>query len=162
MRRYGPRALVADSDRPRALELPCTHITAAVRAPVLARFSARFLPSVPGRHAADPAPVQASFAGLCVVGGSRPAAIAYHLTLLWPERAVVLPECLLAVYDLGRWLCRTLISDADVPAGELMRAQPMLATLPRTTLVLGHRLYSTVVWFAALSAGLLGCCIRRE
>ena len=121
-------------------------------AAIFTRFTARLLRAVPCRYAAETAPLQARFAGLCVVDGSRLAAIAHRLKLLWPERAVVLPGCLLAVYDVGRGLCRTLTFCADAAAAELTRARAIVATLPRDTLVLADRLYGTGVWFAALAA----------
>ncbi len=96
--------------------------------------------------------MQARFAGVVVVDGSRLAALAHRLKLLWAERAVVLPGCLLAVYDLGRGLCRTLDFCADAAAGELARAQAAVAALPRDTLVLADRLYGNGVWFATLAA----------
>ena len=65
-----------------------------------------------------------------VFDGSRLAAIARRLKLLWDERAVVLPGCLLGVYDLGRGLCRALVFDADAAASELKRA---VAALDRTS-----------------------------
>ena len=60
------------------------------------------------RYAAEMAPVAARFATVVLLDGSRLAAIAHRLKLLWNERAVVLPGCLLGVYDLGRGLCRAL------------------------------------------------------
>jgi hypothetical protein len=137
---------------PEAFFQRCQRLRPAFFAAIFARFTARLLRAVPCRYAADLAPLQARFAGLCVVDGSRLAAIAHRLKLLWAERAVVLPGCLLAVYDLGRGLCRTLDFCADAAAGELARAQAALAPLPRGTLVLADRLYGTAVWFAALAA----------
>jgi hypothetical protein len=137
---------------PEAFFERCQSLRPAFFAAVFTRFTARLLRAVPARYAADLAPLQARFAGLCVVDGSRLAAIAHRLKLLWPERAVVLPGCLLAVYDVGRGLCRTLAFSADAAAAELTRARAVLATLPRDTLVLADRLYGTAVWFAALAA----------
>jgi hypothetical protein len=137
---------------PEAFFQRCRDLRPAFFAAIFARFTARLLRAVPPRYATEVAPVQARFAGLCVVDGSRLAAIAHRLKLLWPERAVVLPGCLLAVYDVGRGLCRTLEFCADAAAGELTRARAVVATLPRDTLVLADRLYGTGVWFAALTA----------
>ncbi len=137
---------------PEAFFERCQSLRPAFFAEIFRRFTARLLRAVPARYAADLAPLQARFAGLGVVDGSRLAAIAHRLKLLWPERAVVLPGCLLAVYDVGRGLCRTLAFSADAAAAELTRARAVLATLPRDTLVLADRLYGTAVWFAALTA----------
>ncbi len=104
--------------------------------------------STPGlMNAAEMAEVQARFAALVVFDGSRLAAIARRLQLLWGERAVVLPGCLLGVYDLGRGLCRALVFDADAAASELKRAVAALDRLARDTLVLGDRLYGTAAFF---------------
>lgn len=147
---------------PEAFFQRCRELRPAFFAAVFARFTARLLRATPPRYAAELGPVQARFAALCVVDGSRLAAIAHRLKLLWAERAVVLPGCLLAVYDMSRGLCRTLDFCADAAAGELTRARAALTTLPRDTLVLGDRLYCTGVWFAALAAQ--GCwgVVRRN
>ena len=137
---------------PEAFFQRCRDLRPAFFAAIFARFTARLLRAVPPRYAAEFAPLQARFAGLCVVDGSRLAAIAHRLKLLWPERAVVLPGCLLAVYDVGRGLCRSLEFCADAAAAELTRARAVVATLPRDSLVLGDRLYGTTVWFTALAA----------
>jgi hypothetical protein len=136
---------------PEAFFQRCQTLRPAFFAAVFARFTMRLLRVAPARYAPDLAPVQARFAAICIVDGSRLAAIAHRLKLLWDERAVVLPGCLLAVYDLGHGLCRTLHFCPDAAAGELARAQATVATLTRDTLVLGDRLYGTAVWFATLS-----------
>jgi hypothetical protein len=87
--------------------------------------------------------------------GSRLAAIAHRLKRLWDERAVVLPGSLLAVYDLGRGLCREFVFSPDAAAGELTRAKPVLTTLARDTLLVIDRLYCTAAFFAA--PGTQGC-----
>ncbi len=147
---------------PEAFFQRCRDLRAAFFAEIFTRFTAALLAAVPPRYAAELAPVQARFAAIVVVDGSRLAAIAHRLKLLWAERTVVLPGCLLAVYDLGRGLCRTLAFDADAAAAELTRARATVATLPRESLVLADRLYGTAVWFAALAAQ--GCwgVVRRN
>ena len=137
---------------PEAFFERCQSLRPAFFAAIFTRFTARLLCAVPVRYAGDLAPLQARFAEICVVDGSRLAAIAHRLKLLWPERAVVLPGCLLALYDVGRGLCRTLAFSADAAAAELTRARAVVGTLPRDTLVLADRLYGTAVWFAALAA----------
>jgi hypothetical protein len=137
---------------PEAFFQRCQSLRPAFFAEVFARFTTGLLASTPARYAQDLEDVQPRFAGVVVVDGSRLAAIAHRLKLLWAERAVVLPGCLLAVYDLGHGLCRTLDFCADAAAGELARAQAALARLPRDTLVLADRLYGTGVWFATLAA----------
>jgi hypothetical protein len=147
---------------PEAFFQRCQSLRPAFFAEIFTQFTAGLLSATPTRYAQDLAAVQARFAGVIVVDGSRLAAIAHRLKLLWAERAVVLPGCLLAIYDLGRGLCRTVDFCADAAAGELARAQALLTTLPRDTLVLADRLYGNGVWFAALAAH--GCwgLVRRN
>jgi hypothetical protein len=137
---------------PEAFFQRCQTLRPAFFAAIFTRFTAGLLAATPARYAQELAEVQARFAAVVVVDGSRLAALAHRLKLLWAERAVVLPGCLLAVYDLGRGLCRRLDFCADAAAGELARAQAAVAALPRDTLVLADRLYGTGVWFATLAA----------
>ena len=101
-------------------------------------------------------------ATVVLLDGSRLAAIAHRLKLLWNERAVVLPGCLLGVYDLGRGLCRALYFTADAAASEMTRAKAALADLARDTLILGDRLYGTADFFAALTARRCWGVVRRN
>jgi hypothetical protein len=137
---------------PEAFFQRCQRLRPAFFAALFTRFTTGLLTATPARYAPDLAALQARFAAVVVVDGSRLAAIAHRLKLLWAERAVVLPGCLLAVYDLGWGLCRTLDFCADAAAGELARAQAALGSLPRDTLVLADRLYGNGVWFATLAA----------
>lgn len=128
---------------PEAFFQRCRDLRPAFFAEVFRRFTARLMCTVAPRYAAEMAPVRERFAALVVLDGSRLAAIAHRLKLLWADRAVVLPGCLLGVYDLGRGLCRALHFDPDAAASEFTRARAVLAELPRDTLVLGDRLYGT-------------------
>jgi len=148
---------------PEAFFKRCRDLRPAFFAEVFAQFTARLVAATPARYAADLAPLQARFSAVLVVDGSRLAAIAHRLKLLWEERAVILPGCLLAVYDLGRGLCRDLVFDPDAAAAELPRAQALLAQLPGGALLVGDRLYGAAVWFAALGAhGLWGVTRRNR
>ena len=113
-------------------------------------MTARLIRLRPPRYASALAPVQARFAAVVVLDGSRLAAIAHRLKLLWPDRRVVLPGALLAVYDLGRGLCRTLRFSADAFSSELADADPVVASLAADTLVVGDRAYGHPVFFARL------------
>jgi hypothetical protein len=137
---------------PEAFFQCCRDLRPAFFAEVFERFTARLVTAVPPRYAAEVAAVRARFATIVILDGSRLAAIAHRLKLLWNERAVVLPGCLLAVYDLGRGLCRHLYFSADAAASEMTRAKAAVAALARDTLVLGDRLYGTADFFAALGA----------
>ena len=135
---------------PEAFFQRCRDLRHAFFAEVFRRFTASLLPQVPPRYAASLAPVQARFTDILMLDGSRLAAIAHRLKLLWNERAVVLPGCLLGVYDLGRGLCRALHFSADAAASEMTRAKAALAAFARDTLVVADRLYCTADFFEAL------------
>src|ERR671910_639248 len=147
---------------PEAFFQRCRDLRPAFFAEVFQRFTTRLVTAVPPRYAAEVAPVRARFTAIVILDGSRLAAIAHRLKLLWNERAVVLPGCLLGVYDLGRGLCRQLTFSADAAASEMTRAKALVATLARDTLVLGDRLYATADFFAALGAQHCWGVVRRN
>jgi Transposase DDE domain len=135
---------------PEAFFQRCRDRRSAFFAEVFRQFTARLVVAVPPRYAAGVAPVRAQFTDILLLDGSRLAAIAHRLKLLWRERAVVLPGCLLGVYDLGRGLCRQLHFSADAAASEMTRAKAVLGTMARDTLLLGDRLYCTADFFEGL------------
>jgi len=147
---------------PEAFFQRCRDLRPAFFAEIFQRFTARLVTAVPPRYAAEVAPVRGRFAAIVILDGSRLAAIAHRLKLLWNERAVVLPGCLLGVYDLGRGLCRQLTFSADAAASEMTRAKAAVATLARDTLVLGDRLYGTADFFATLGAQRCWGIVRRN
>lgn len=140
----------------------CRDLRPAFFAEVFRRFTARLVATVPPRYAAEVAPIGRRFADVVILDGSRLAAIAHRLKLLWDNRAVVLPGCLLGVYDLGRGVCRVLAFHPDAAASELTRAVAVVPELPLDTLVLGDRLYCTAAFFEALHVQ--GCwgLVRRN
>ena len=135
---------------PEAFFQRCRDLRPAFFAEIFRRFTARLVEAVPPRYAASVAPVRARFTDILLLDGSRLAAIAHRLKLLWHERAVVLPGCLLGVYDLGRGLCRQLHFSADAAASEMTRAKAVLEAIGRDTLLIGDRLYCTADFFDAL------------
>ena len=147
---------------PEAFFQRCRDLRPAFFAEVFRRFTARLVTAVPPRYATELAPVQARFGAVVVFDGSRLAAIAHRLKLLWDERAVVLPGCLLGVYDVGRGLCRQLYFSADAAASEMTRAKTALADLAPDTLVVGDRLYGTADFFAALATRHCWGLVRRN
>lgn len=147
---------------PEAFFQRCRDLRPAFFAEVFRRFTARLVAAVPPRYATELAPVQARFGAVVVFDGSRLAAIAHRLKLLWDERAVVLPGCLLGVYDVGRGLCRQLYFSGDAAASEMTRAKTALADLAQDTLVVGDRLYGTADFFAALAAQHCWGLVRRN
>ncbi len=140
----------------------CRDLRPMFFAEVFQRFTARLLARVPPRYTAELAPVRQRFATVVVLDGSRLAAIARRLKLLWNERAVILPGCLLGVYDLGQGLCRTLAFEPDAAASEFTRAVAGLKTLARDTLVLGDRLYGTAAFFHAVQQHHCWGVVRRN
>jgi hypothetical protein len=148
--------------RPKRSSQRCRDLRPAFFAEVFRRFTARLLDAVPPRYAAEVAPICQRFVEVVILDGSRLAAIAHRLKLLWDERAVVLPGCLLGTYDLGRGVCRNLAFHPDAAASELTRALTGLAELARDTLVLRDRLYCTAAFFEALHTQ--GCwgLVRRN
>jgi len=133
---------------PEAFFQRCRDLRPAFFAEVFERFTAQLVAQVPARYAAPLGAVHARFAAIGILDGSRVAAIARRLKLLWNERAVILSGALLAVYDLGRGLCRALHFSAAAAASEMTRAKAAVRALARDTLVLGDRLYGTVDFFA--------------
>lgn len=147
---------------PEAFFQRCRDLRPAFFVEVFDRFTARLSDAVPPRYAADLAPLYGRFAAVVVLDGSRLAATARRLKLLWNERAVVLPGALLGVYDLGRGLCRALHFDPDAAASEFTRARTAVATLPRNSLVVGDRLYATAAFFDAVRAQQCWAVVRRQ
>ena len=140
----------------------CRSLRPAFFAEVFRLFTARLLEMAPLRYAAPTAAIQTRFAAIVLIDGSRLDAIARRLKILWDQRAVVLPGCLLAIYDLGRGLCRALYFSADAAAGEMTRAKAALKDLARDILVIGDRLYCTGDFFAALTAQHCWGLMRRH
>jgi Transposase DDE domain len=147
---------------PEAFFQRCRDLRPAFFTEVFRDFTARLLAAVPPRYTAELAPVRERFTALVVLDGSRLAAIARRLKLRWNERAVILPGCLLGVYDLGHGLCRALTFTPDAAASELTRAVAVVDTLAPNTLVLGDRLYCTAAFFAALQRHQCWGLVRRS
>lgn len=147
---------------PEAFFQRCRDLRPAFFAEVFTRVTARLLRLRPPRYAPALAAVQARFAAVVVVDGSGLAAIAHRLKMLWPDRRVVLPGAVLAVYDLGRGLCCRLRFSADAFVSELRQAQAVVAALAADTLVVGDRAFGHPMFFAHLQRH--GCwgVIRRN
>lgn len=131
-------------------------------AEVFDRFLAAVLPHAEPRYTSTLGGLRERFAEVLVVDGSRLAAIARKLKILWNERAVVLPGCLLAAYDLFRGIPRLLDFCADAAKSELHRAIEALRDFPRGTLLLGDRLYGCGAFFQELHQRRLWGLFRRD
>ena len=119
------------------------------------------MPQAQPRYASPVHALREHFKEVWIVDGSRLAAVAKRLKLLWDVRAQVLPGCLTAFYDLYRGIVRHLAFNADAAAGEPPRDR-CLEHVPKGTLLVGDRLYGVGAFFAALSErGLVGLCRRN-
>lgn len=146
---------------PEAFFQRCRDLSPAFFAEVFRRVTAQLLTAAPPRYAAELGAVQTRFPAIVLLDGSMLAAIARRLKLLWNERAVVLPGSLIAAYDLGRGLCRALTVCPDAAVSEIVRARALVATLPRHSLVVADRYYSTADFFATLAARPCWGLVRR-
>jgi hypothetical protein len=129
---------------------------------VFSMFIERIAARAKPRFCAPLAGLRERFADVVLIDGSRVAAIAHKLKILWDERAVVLPGCLLAVYDLFRGIPRMLEFSVDAAAGELTRAKEALAHIKRGTLIVGDRLYAMGAFFEELRQRRLYGLFRRN
>jgi hypothetical protein len=85
------------------------------------------------------------FTDVLVIDGSRLDRIAKRMKVLRKEKAVILPGCILVVYNLLRGITRDLWFDPDAAASEYQRAELAMECLAEGSLVLGDRLYSAGV-----------------
>ena len=121
----------------------CKRLSPVFFAQLMARFVEEVLPKAPRVYARDVAYLRERFTGVVVIDGSRLDKMLHRLKILRPEKAVVLPGCILAIYDLFRGFARSVWFDDDAAASEFQRAELALQSLPEGTLVLGDRLYSS-------------------
>jgi len=94
--------------------------------------------------------LQERFSSVVVIDASRLDKIFHRLKILWNEKAVVLPGCITAIYDLFRGVAPQIHFDADAAASEHNRAVLALQGLPEGSLVLGDRLYCSLDLFNLL------------
>lgn len=147
---------------PQAFFAKCQHMRPGLFHALFTAVTAGLLKEAPPAYASWMASLREHFPGIVVVDGSRLDGIAHRLKKLWPVRAVVLPGCLTAVYDLFQGLIRGLVVYPDAAEAELPRARPLLEGLAKGTLVLGDRLYGCLALFHGLSElGLHGLCRRH-
>lgn len=91
------------------------------------------------------------FPSIFLIDGSRLDPIAHKLKILRNHAAAVLPGCMTVVYDLFRGTTRQVLFDPDAAAAELLRATPLLSSLPEGSLIVGDRLYAVIQFFWELS-----------
>jgi hypothetical protein len=124
------------------------------------RFTERLLGDAPVSFAAEAACLLKRFANVWIVDGSRLDAIAHRLKILHDVRAAILPGCLLVAYDLFRGIPRRFCFDPDGTASEMVRTYRLLDQIPRDTLLVGDRLYASMVLFHELTLRQLGGLFR--
>jgi hypothetical protein len=148
---------------PEAFFERCRDLSWKFFAEVFRRFVKSLTESVEPRFCSRLASLRDRFTDVLVIDGSRLAAIARRLKILWNERAVVLPGCLMGVYDLFRGIPRVLAFCADAAAAEMTRAVEILDEIARETLIVGDRLYCAAAFFEELGQrGLWGLCRRNK
>lgn len=95
--------------------------------------------------------LRARFPDILLIDGSRLDPIAHKLKILRNHAAVILPGCVTVVYDLFRGMTRQVLFDPDAAAPELLRAVPLLSSLPKGSLIVGDRLYASIQFFWELT-----------
>lgn len=135
---------------PEAFFERCRDLSWKFFAEVWRRFIASLLPVVRPRYAQPLHPLLKRFTDVLVIDGSRLAAIAHRLKILRDDRSVILPGCLLAIYDVMRGIPRVLDFCVDAAAAEIIRAKAALGSVRRESLIVGDRLYAVAAFFKEL------------
>ena len=126
-------------------------------------FVRKILPDAPPTYAEEFSHLRDRFSNLLLIDGSRLDRIAHRLKILWKEKAVVLPGCLTAVYDVSRGLAVQLSFSADAAESEFNRALLAFEQVEKGSLVVGDRLYCSGKLFRFLNErGLFGLFLRTK
>jgi len=150
-RRGDPRGFLPQvAASPEAFFQKCKGFSSSFFMGLYTRFIAEVERKAPKQYCQEVAHLQKRFSSVVIFDGSRLGKIAHRLKILWPEKAAVLPGCLLAVYDIFRGIATQLWFDADAAASEHERAMRAAECLGPGTLVLGDRLYCTTKLFRLL------------
>jgi len=147
---------------PEAFFEKCRDLTPQFFQSLYEGFTHNLWPEAPEIWSRSLGPVWKRFPAIVAVDGSKCDAIGHRLKLLWNEKGVVLPGCILAFYELARGITRAVQFCADAAAHELPRAISMLHLLPAGSLVVGDRLYALPEFFRALSEGHTFGLFRRN
>jgi hypothetical protein len=125
--------------------MKCKDFSHVFFAEIHRRFIEQILPEAPKCFAGEVVHLLEKFTDIVVLDGSRLDKVPHRLKVLWKEKAVVLPGCILAVYDLFRGITRQVWFDGDAAASEFSRATLAVQCLLKGTLVLADRLYASSV-----------------
>lgn len=120
-------------------------------------FTQRLLGEAKPVFAGTVAGLRTRFPNILLIDGSRLDPIAHKLKIVRNLAAAVLPGCMTVVYDLFRGVALQVLFNPDAAAPELLRAVPLLGSLPKGSLIVGDRLYASIQFFWELTArGLWG------
>jgi len=114
-------------------------------------FTQRLLGEAQPVFAGTMSDLRARFPNLFLIDGSRLDPIAHKLKILRNTASAILPGCMTVVYDLFNGVTRQVLFDPDAAAAELLRAVPILSSLPQGSLIVGDRLYASIQFFWELS-----------
>ncbi len=162
VRRGDPRGLLPQVEASSvAFFERCKALDSSFFIALYARFVDLVAPKAPKQYCGDVAHLLRKFSGVSLIDGSRVERIAHRLKILWEENAVILPGCLLAVYDLFRGIATQLWFDPDAAAAEHTRAIDAVDCLAPETLLVGDRLNCTLQMFRRLKANHCHGLFRR-
>jgi hypothetical protein len=103
-----------------------------------------------GQFGGPAAHLRKTFSRISIIDGSRCDKIAHRLKLLRNVRAVILPGCLTAIYDLFCGYATGLYFWPDAAKSEFNRAVEVIESLTVGGLLLGDRLYCSIEIFLCL------------
>jgi len=129
---------------------------------VFRRFLGNLLPRIQPRYCRPLHSLRERFTDVLLIDGSRIAKVAHRLKILWDQRAVVLPGCLIATYDLFRGVPHALDFCADAARAEMTRAIEAVGQIARGTLIVGDRLFCVAKFFEELRQKGLWGLFRRN
>jgi hypothetical protein len=139
----------------------CKNLSSSFFAVLYRSFVERILPEAPTTFAEDFGDLRTRFRNVLLIDGSRLDRIAHRLKVLWPEKAVVLPGCLIAVYDVFRGIAVHLSFSADAAESEFNRALLAIEQVEEGSLIVGDRLYCSRKLFHFLSQRKIHGLFRR-
>lgn len=125
-------------------------------------FVKSILPHAPETYASWMSPLRQHFPEIHIVDGSRLDAVAHRLKIVHGTRAVILPGCVTAFYDLFHGFCREVLFFPNAAEAELPRAQSTLDWIGPGALIVGDCLYSYTQYFRKLSEAKLFGLSRKN
>lgn len=115
------------------------------------RFTQRLMDEAKPVFAGPISGLRERFPFVFLIDGSRLDPIAHKLKIVRNMAAAILPGCISVIYDLFSGMTRQVLFDPDAAAPELLRAVPLLSSLPEGSLIVGDRLYASIQFFWELS-----------